>query len=82
MPSRLGPIVKLDPAISTATIFARSGGREVARSLPALKTVGAAITAVIYARGFAQPMVIAMAIAATVTLAGAFASGFRKVPKL
>jgi MFS transporter, DHA2 family, multidrug resistance protein len=62
----------------------RSGGAAGLQSTGRLvgQSLGAAITAVIYARGFAEPMGIAMAIGATVTFAGAFASGLRKVPKV
>ena len=59
----------------------RSGGAAGLQSTGRLvgQSLGAAITAVIYARGSTEPTVIAMAIGAVMTLAGALASGFRKV---
>ena len=59
----------------------RSGGAAGLQSTARLvgQSLGAAITAVIYARGASQPTEVAMWIGAGLTLAGAFASGLRKV---
>ena len=51
----------------------QSTGRLVGQSL------GAAMMAVIFARGLAEPTATALAIAAALAVAGAFASGFRRM---
>jgi MFS transporter, DHA2 family, multidrug resistance protein len=61
------------PARSGAAAGLQSSGRLVGQSL------GAAVLAVIFARGAAEPMTVAMWTGAGLTLAGAGASAFRKV---
>jgi DHA2 family multidrug resistance protein-like MFS transporter len=59
----------------------RSGGAAGLQSTGRLvgQSLGAAVMAVIFARGAAEPMAVAMWVGAGLTLAGAAASGLRKV---